>query len=206
MFYVYEHMRNDTNAIFYVGKGKEYRAKSTKNRNQYWANVVNKAGGFTVNYVVKNIDEELAYLCEQERIDQLKRIGCELTNLTIGGEGAGAGENHHMWGKPHPDKGSKRPWLRERFLGANNPQWGKPSAMRGIAKPKGILSPLYGRARPMGAGKPSKAVTATDSTGVVFNFASLTDAGNFIGADRHSIGRWCFMRKFVKEYKWEFAK
>jgi hypothetical protein len=125
VFYVYEHIRNDTNAVFYVGKGKNYRANSKQNRNPHWVRVVNKAGGYTVNYLAKDIDEELAYLCEQERIDQLKRLGAKLTNLTVGGEGAGAGELHHMWGKPHPQKGIKRPWLRERYLGENNPQWGK---------------------------------------------------------------------------------
>jgi hypothetical protein len=124
MFYVYEHIRKDTNIPFYVGKGKGYRANSTQNRNIYWKRVVEKAG-YTINYLAKDIDEELAYLCEQERIDQLKRLGYKLANLTVGGEGAGAGELHHMWGKPHPQKGIKRPWLRERYLGENNPQWGK---------------------------------------------------------------------------------
>ena len=124
-FYTYEHIRNDTKAIFYVGKGKDYRAKSKSDRNIYWKHVVEKANGFEVNYLCKDVDEELAYFCEEERIDQLKRLGVELTNLTVGGEGAGSGENHHMWGKTHPQKGSKRPWLRERYLGEKNPRWGK---------------------------------------------------------------------------------
>ena len=37
--------------------------------------------------VVDDVEEELSFLVEQERIDQLKRIGLKLTNKTDGGEG-----------------------------------------------------------------------------------------------------------------------
>ena len=87
MFYVYEHIRPDTGVVFYVGKGSGYRAGTTQHRNPYWKNVVAKSGTFIVRKIVKNINEELAFLAEQERIDQLKRIGVKLTNLTDGGEG-----------------------------------------------------------------------------------------------------------------------
>ena len=204
MFYVYEHIRNDTNAIFYVGKGKNLRAYAKRNRNKYWKNIVNKTK-FTVRFVVKDVDEELAYFVEQERIDQLKRLGIKLTNLTLGGEGASGGENHHMWGKPHPDKGSKRPYGKYK-CGADNPRYGKPSPMRGVPKPKGKDSPLYGRPRPKGGGKPSQAVIATDKDGNKLTFVSLTEAGKFIKSDRHSVKKWCEMNKFCKNYKWEFAK
>lgn len=206
MYYVYEHLRNDTNEVFYVGKGKDYRANSKKNRNAYWKNVVNKAGGFTVRFVAENIDdEELAYFCEEERIDQLKRLGIVLTNLTIGGEGASGGENHHMWGKPHPRRGMPS-ILKGRYVGELNPMYGKVGAMKGIPKPKGKDSPLYGRKRPEGGGKPSKAVIATDHLNNVLNFKSLSDASKFIGSDRHSIKKWCDMNKYSKGYVWEFAK
>lgn len=88
MFYVYEHTRPDTGIVFYVGKGSGWRAGITQHRNPYWKNVVAKAGGFTVRKIVENVDEELAFLAEQERIDQLKRLGVKLTNLTGGGEGS----------------------------------------------------------------------------------------------------------------------
>jgi hypothetical protein len=88
MFYVYEHTRNDTGLVFYVGKGSGWRSGTTQHRNQYWKNVVAKANGFNVCKIVKNVDEELAFLAEQERIDQLKRLGIKLTNLTEGGEGS----------------------------------------------------------------------------------------------------------------------
>lgn len=87
MFYVYEHIRPDTNRVFYVGKGSGYRAVTTQHRNLYWKRIVKKAGGFTVKKIVENVNEELAFLAEQERIDQLKRLGYKLANLTDGGEG-----------------------------------------------------------------------------------------------------------------------
>ena len=205
MFYVYEHIRNDTNAIFYVGKGKKERAYRVHNRNEYWHNVVNKCNGYIVRFVVKDVDEELAYLAEEERIDQLKRLGIKLTNLTLGGEGASGGKNHHMWGKPHPQRGSKRPYGKYK-RDADNPRYGKPSAMRGVPKPKGKDSPLYGRPRPEGGGKPSKGVIATDKDGNKFTFSSLTEAGKAVNSDRHSIKDWCVMNKFNKGFYWEFSK
>lgn len=47
-YYVYMHIRLDTNSIFYIGKGKKKenlvyeRAYSRKNRNKHWKNIVNK--------------------------------------------------------------------------------------------------------------------------------------------------------------------
>jgi hypothetical protein len=40
MFYVYEHIRPDTNKVFYVGKGSGYRSGITQHRNNYWKNIV----------------------------------------------------------------------------------------------------------------------------------------------------------------------
>ena len=204
MFYVYEHIRNDTNAIFYVGKGKKERAYRVNNRNQYWHNIANKTG-FTVRFVVKNVDEELAYLVEQERIDQLEKLGIKLANICPGGKGVGSGDKHPMWGKPHPQRGSKRPYGKYK-RGVDNPRYGKPSPMLGIAKPKGKDSPLYGRPRPEGGGKPSKGVIATDKDGNKFTFVSLAEAGRYVKSDRHSINDWCVMNKFNKGFYWEFSK
>ena len=203
MFYVYEHIRNDTNAIFYVGKGKKERAYRVNNRNEYWKNIVNKTG-YTVRFVAKGLDEELAYLVEEERIDQLKRLGIKLTNINAGGAGVGSGDKHPMWGKPHPDKGSKRPYGKYK-RGADNPMYGKPSPMLG-KKNIGASLAHKGRPRPEGGGKPSKGVIATDKDGNKLTFASLTEAGKFIKSDRHSIKEWCEMNKFNKGFNWEFSK
>jgi len=88
MFYVYEHIHPDTNAVFYVGKGKGRRCFESRRRNPHWKRIVSKAGGFDVRVVVDDIDEELAFLAEQELISKLKAQGIVLSNLTDGGEGA----------------------------------------------------------------------------------------------------------------------
>ena len=88
MFYVYEHTRLDTGAIFYVGKGSGSRFNTALGRNVHWHRVVKKAQGFFAKKIVVNVTEELAFLAEIERIDQLKRLNVPLTNISLGGEGA----------------------------------------------------------------------------------------------------------------------
>lgn len=85
-FYVYEHIRLDTNKVFYVGKGKGKRATFSANRSEHWKRIKAKAG-ISIRYVAINLDEELALLAEQERISQLKKLGYILCNRTDGGEG-----------------------------------------------------------------------------------------------------------------------
>ncbi len=66
---------------------------SKHRRNAYWKNIVAKAGGYEVRKVFEHEDEELLFLVEQERIDQLRRLGVKLTNMTDGGEGP-SGHRH----------------------------------------------------------------------------------------------------------------
>ena len=49
--------------------------------------MVAKAGGYSVRLVADGIEEDLSFLVEMERIDQLKRMGVKLSNKTDGGEG-----------------------------------------------------------------------------------------------------------------------
>jgi hypothetical protein len=125
MFYVYEHIRLGTNTVFYVGKGKGRRCFEARRRNQHWKHVVAKAGGFDVRIVVDKIDEELAFLAEQELITKLKLQGASLANLTDGGEGA-SGYRHTDNAKIQLSKIMSRTMeaykhiARERQLGENN--------------------------------------------------------------------------------------
>jgi hypothetical protein len=86
VFYVYEHLRQDTNAVFYVGKGSGARCSTSQGRNGWWQGIAKKHG-YTARIRLTVASEELAYLAEQELIDQYRRLGCQLVNMTDGGEG-----------------------------------------------------------------------------------------------------------------------
>lgn len=63
-FYVYGHYRNDTNQLFYVGKGKDRRAYAKKNRNKHWTLIADKYG-YTVYFFYKDLSEKEAYDLEK---------------------------------------------------------------------------------------------------------------------------------------------
>jgi hypothetical protein len=115
-FYIYEHIRPDTGMVFYVGKGSGDRATVKHNRNPYWKNVVNKTKAFSVRKICKTENEELAFLIEQERIDQLKRLDIKLTNLTDGGEGAYNPSNEVRLKMSQSKFGQKNPRFNENSL------------------------------------------------------------------------------------------
>lgn len=89
-FYVYEHIRLDTNHVFYVGKGLYKRAWSKDNRNSYWKNIVNQCG-YLINILEYFDDEESAFNREKQLIMWHKFFGnCE-ANLSCGGVGGNSG-------------------------------------------------------------------------------------------------------------------
>jgi NUMOD3 motif len=85
-YYVYRHIRLDSNTPFYVGKGKGNRAFKQRNRTPYWRNIVNKVG-FEVEIFLENLTEEQAFEKEREFIKLYRGCGYQLANLTDGGEG-----------------------------------------------------------------------------------------------------------------------
>ena len=115
MFYAYEHIRIDTNQIFYVGKGSGDRLNVTQNRNKHWNSVVKKAGGFFARKTIEDVDEEFIFLVESETIDILKKRGVKLTNLTSGGEGSA-----------NPSEETRQK-MSECRLGSKNPRYNKNS-------------------------------------------------------------------------------
>ena len=90
MAVVYQHRRNDTNEVFYIGIGvQKHRAGKTGNRNKYWHNIVNKYG-YTKEILLSDITWDEA-IKEEIRLIKLygrKDIGTgNLVNMTRGGEG-----------------------------------------------------------------------------------------------------------------------
>jgi hypothetical protein len=85
-YYIYAHIRNDTNNIFYIGKGCGKRAYIKSNRSLYWKRIVEKYN-YRVEFLLENLTEEEAYKFEIYYIDIEKNKGnCE-ANFTSGGDG-----------------------------------------------------------------------------------------------------------------------
>ena len=89
-FYIYFHLKQNTDEIFYVGKGFGNRAYSNQ-RSIFWKRTVSKYGGFTVKIVEENLTEFLAnerekyYIAKYGRRDNNTGI---LVNHTDGGDGS----------------------------------------------------------------------------------------------------------------------
>ena len=84
-FYTYAHINATTNKIFYIGKGKLYRATSTSKRNQHWKNIVNKYG-FKSEILAYWNSEQAALDHEKLLISCFKDMGYKLANKADGGE------------------------------------------------------------------------------------------------------------------------
>lgn len=87
MFYTYCHVRNDTNKVFYVGKGNADRAYSCADRNSHWKRIVAKHGHAV--YIAAHWPTEAeAFEHEKFLILCFRDMGYTLANHTDGGEGA----------------------------------------------------------------------------------------------------------------------
>jgi hypothetical protein len=117
-YYVYEHWRLDRDECFYVGKGKGSRAYSMKDRNRHHQAIcakLNRIGSaFEVRIVASGLLEKEALDLECDRIAFWRNSGCDLTNLTNGGEG--------ISGFKHSDE------TRQKLSNLNK---GNPSAFKG---------------------------------------------------------------------------
>lgn len=128
-FCVYEHIRNDTNQCFYVGKGTIQRANS-KIRNPHHDRIANKVG-MTVRIVKDNLTEKEAFKLEHDTIchyvydlnygidiigyNNKENENGHLTNCSFGGEGSVGMVHTKEWCEQHS----------KQMTGSNNPMFGK---------------------------------------------------------------------------------
>lgn len=113
---LYQHIRLDTEEVFYVGIGKtEKRAYSYHSRNKHWKSIVDK-----VDYKVEILEEGLTWqeACNKE-ITLIAEIGRKdlnlgtLVNMTEGGEGGSYWKGkrqseEHVAKRSFKNKGQKR--------------------------------------------------------------------------------------------------
>lgn len=142
MAVVYQHIRKDTNEVFYVGIGSTIkRAYSISGRNKHWHNIVNKAGYF-IEVLLKDISIDLAKNYEEFLISFYGRYDQKtglLVNLTDGGQ------LNCNKGKKRSDEtikkikdywtDEKRRLFSEKYSGSNSYWYGK----------KGANTPMYGK-------------------------------------------------------------
>lgn len=174
-FYTYFHTRNDTGAIFYVGKGNGRRAFH-KRRNTHWCRVAKKHG-YTSHFAMTNLTEVEAFEHERFLISCLRGLGEPLVNMTDGGEGASgyiqppevrekhrqlflkdggvslrkANAERRARGIPHPNQGRKLSKEQISAMLGGNPSRMKGKRQSDEAKAKiskassGEDNPMYGR-------------------------------------------------------------
>ena len=202
-FYVYEHLRKTDGSVFYVGKGYGSRATRQTNRNRYWHNIVNKHG-FDVKFVATKLDEELALLAEIERIDQQRKLGIKLCNLTDGGEGVvgyvATPETRAKLSKAH--LGRKIPkWLSDKYsaLRKGKPksdEWKKKVSLANTGK---VRSEQYKQKM----SEIKSLVVVCVETGVEYKNAYVAESQT--GIARSGINRVCRGdRKTAGGYHWRY--
>jgi hypothetical protein len=91
-FAVYEHIRTDTGAVFYVGKGTPSRVRHLdRSYNKHHAHIRAKLQKMGLEIEVRilwaNLPNESSIALEKMRIAYLRAIGVDLVNLTEGGDG-----------------------------------------------------------------------------------------------------------------------
>lgn len=86
-YYIYLHRRESDNKVFYVGKGRNGRARSRSGRNSRWNNTYRKHG-LVVELVFENLTEDEAFELEVETIKEMRyHFEATMCNMTDGGEG-----------------------------------------------------------------------------------------------------------------------
>lgn len=132
-FYVYLHRKATTDEVFYVGKGRGYRANVPKRNNVLWHSIAAKHG-YVVEFAATGLQEWFAFELEKDLIALHGRrdLGLgPLANFCDGGKGAAgvseatqAKKRAAATGFKHSEETKAR--LREMKLGQSGPNKGVP--------------------------------------------------------------------------------
>jgi hypothetical protein len=143
-YYVYLHIRLDSNEIFYVGKGTKRRAFDIKGRTTHWDRIAKKYG-FFVNIVAYFNDEQEALDAEAEQIAFYKPFG-HLVNVLDAGEGSWlsgkgylvTGDKNPHFGKKHSEEAKNKisKARKEKYSGENHTRLGTKHSEETIQKLK----------------------------------------------------------------------
>lgn len=112
-YYIYIYVIDDTEEVFYVGKGKGNRAYSGK-RNKFCEDMRN-THNWSVIILHSKLTEEEAFLIESELIIKFKKEGNRITNQTDGGGGI-SGYIMPEEIKKKISESSKKRWEDEEYL------------------------------------------------------------------------------------------
>lgn len=113
-YYVYEWYIIDTNEVFYVGKGKNFRYRDIKNRNKFFKDMYS-SHNCMVRKVYENLTEEEAFEKEIELIKYYKtNTNFRLTNQTDGGDGVSGWKPSQEF-REKQSKISRARWADEEF-------------------------------------------------------------------------------------------
>jgi hypothetical protein len=120
-YFTYAHLKKSDGNIFYIGKGKQGRAFSKANRNNYWHNTVAKHG-LEINILAAWKSEQEAFEHEKFLIWCFKDMGFGLVNMTDGGEGL-SNPSEETRSKMSQNNAMKRPEIAAKISSARK---GKP--------------------------------------------------------------------------------
>lgn len=118
-WYVYRHIREDKNCVFYVGIGKKknYKRAIGGGRNSVWHRIIEKTK-WRAQILAEGLSKQEASKKEQEFISLYGRADLNkgtLCNMTDGGDG--------IWNCKRSEETKNK--LREQKLGSKNPSFGK---------------------------------------------------------------------------------
>jgi hypothetical protein len=179
---VYEHIRPDTNTVFYIGIGKKInRAYNKSNRNNHWKNIVKKCNNiFIINILHDDLTWEEACLKEKEYIKQYGRVANNtgiLCNMTDGGDG--------ILNLQHTDETKLKISIATKKRYKIKPQCRKGQTFINKNSRKVVIVNL--------------------KTYIIYKFNTLVEASLFLKTSSSRVRRSCIVGKSINKYYLKFG-